>query len=109
MKSPFIIALVLTIFTESFVVVHARAEGLDPADCISFVEDGQYAYNSCNLKVNFSWYDQGYCSTGCAGTVSSGQKMTVTKIKGRVSVAACIYPQLVHYTWHGVGKYSCDD
>jgi hypothetical protein len=87
------------------------AHAVEPSQCITLdTRDNSLAdfwVNSCNQKITVKWYDQGSCRTGCGSDVPAGERSSITPVKGRVSWAACVYPQWVQRNWQGSGPYSC--
>lgn len=50
----------------------------------------QVIRNSCGVYVNFSWRDQGACSTGCLESdIPPGVRRTVYGMRGQVHATEC--------------------
>ena len=80
--------------------------------CVTFDRNSNsiadFAINRCNKKLNVRWSSDGHCRGGrCATTVGAYGKQSISKNKGRIRYAVCVYPEIVT-NWNGNGsKYNC--
>lgn len=70
-----------------------------------------FIVNSCNTDISVTWYDSGYCSTGCGSNVKANTKATITKIQSQWVFASCVLPGTPYsspgITWKGSGAFYC--
>ena len=84
----------------------------EPNDCISIIRErnsiGHFMKNNCNVKLYVSWFDEGNCHNKCGVIIRAYGEQVISKTKGRVRWAACVYPKFPSSSGNGYGRYSCN-
>ena len=68
------------------------AQAGEYVNCLTFDNNG-YIVNSCNVKLNVQWSDQGFCNTGCSSSVPANGRSSNTPVQGDYTWGACASPK----------------
>lgn len=91
----------------------AHGQGSSLSGCVSIDREsnslGDFFVNSCNVPLNVSFVDEGYCKNGCSLYIPASGRSSTNKHQGYLVWAACPYPQLVNHDWRGgrSEQYKC--